>query len=166
MTRAADALDAILAGERAYRESVYGCSRVESFCAGAEGATLDELHDVMIEALALHQLTQEAFDRRVRALGAHVEGRHGLDGTVRLDVAWCVAPYHTAHVHWSDADPPSATIDGWYCDAIDTSMPEALRVQVLGEYTVVLTSGNGYEVFETVRRCGVPQWLREHGETK
>ena len=159
-------INAILTRERAYRSGHFGCSRNESFLAAADGMLLDELHDAMVEALSLHQLTQTALDTRIRSLGAHVEGRPGLGGTVRFGVAWCVAPYHTAHVHWSDDDPPSATTDGWCCEAIDTTMPEALRVQVLGDVMVVLTTGNGYEVFETARRCEVPRWLREQAKEK
>lgn len=154
-------LDGIAARERAYRRDHFGCSRNESFLAASEGATTEELHDAMIDALALHQLTELAFDRRIRSLGANVDGRQGLGGTVRFGVAWCVAPYWTDHVHWSEDDQPSPAIEGWFCEAIDTFMPEALRVQVLGDVTVVLTDGNGYEVFETARRCDPPPWLLE-----
>ena len=105
---------------------------------------LCEMHDTaQMQERALHGVIVD----RLHAAGVETRGMLARALEHRMGVAWRVVG---SRVEWTvDAWAPSDT----YIDDIDTEAPAAQRVQVAGDVTVVLTTGDGLAVFETRLRC-------------
>ena len=117
------------------------------------------------EAFSLRVSAQCALTDRLVALGAAPWGIGTRHPTVALGMPWFVGPFHgQVGLHTCAENQPTNDGRDWYGDHIlDETVAENLRVQSLGEFTMILTRG-GLVVVETALRCEAPQWFVDRAD--
>lgn len=128
-------------------------------------ATMAELGAAHVEAFDLLTSAHCALTDRLVALGADRWGLGVRHPSVSIGMPWFVGMFlGHERLHTCTENPPTNDGRDWFCDnTVDGLVDEKLRVQVLGEFTLVLTRG-GFVVVETALRCEPPPWFVERAD--
>lgn len=119
-----------------------------------EGATWLELVDAHREASAMAMLIASVFADRLVALGASRSGLDKCRPVVDLRATWCIALRNGAPYLAHSRRPED--VEFWRISRVCLDVPEELRVQTLGDLTLVWSNHNDACLLSTSLRVDSP----------